>query len=156
MISVLLTVAFVLFFIEILIPGGFLAIAGVVLIVIATVLCYEANGLLSATLFLLGSSFGAFVLFLVELQVLSKTRVGKLIRLDHQVKGSSLEAPGDDGLIGKTGLTTTPMNPSGKVRIDGRSYQGKSENGWLPTGTPVQVIRREIFHVIVTKTQSNN
>ena len=46
-------------------------------------------------------------------------------------------------LIGKEGIANTVLRPSGKVIIDGESYDSVSESGFIEKGTAVRVIRFE-------------
>ena len=43
-------------------------------------------------------------------------------------------------MIGKTGIASTDLRPSGKVDIDDETYDAKSEIGFIDKGGKVKVI----------------
>jgi membrane-bound serine protease (ClpP class) len=53
-------------------------------------------------------------------------------------------------LVGKTGMAITILKPSGKVSIEGKTYDAMSEIGYLDSGTQVLVKRYEAGQVYVT------
>lgn len=54
-------------------------------------------------------------------------------------------------LIGKEGTAATVLRLSGKVMIDGETYDGVSEDGFIEKGTPVKVVRFENAQVYVAR-----
>lgn len=56
------------------------------------------------------------------------------------------------GLLGSVGVAETVLRPSGKVRIDGRSYDAVSVHGLLDQGTEVEVERVETNQIYVRST----
>jgi membrane-bound serine protease (ClpP class) len=54
-----------------------------------------------------------------------------------------------DGLVGHEGVAATGLFPSGQVEIDGRRYEARLEMGFAEAGTPVRVVRRTDFNLIV-------
>ncbi|WP_237023386.1 NfeD family protein [Lacunisphaera limnophila] len=65
------------------------------------------------------------------------------------IAGTSGEPVTNDPLIGAVGVTVTPMFPSGEVAIDGRRYEAKLALGHVAAGTPVVVLGREGFALLV-------
>lgn len=61
----------------------------------------------------------------------------------------AVSSPNLTQLIGKAGTAATVLRPSGKVSIEGVSYDGVSEAGFIEKGTPVQVVRFENAQVYV-------
>jgi len=55
------------------------------------------------------------------------------------------------GLIGVEGVAHTVLRPSGKVIINGKLYDAKSEYGFIERGSAVRVIRYETGQVYVVK-----
>ena len=53
--------------------------------------------------------------------------------------GSIAKASTSD-LIGRTGLATTDLRPSGRVEIDGTLYSARSTVGWINEDSPVKVV----------------
>lgn len=52
-------------------------------------------------------------------------------------------------LVGREGIAATGLFPSGQVEIDGRRHEARVEVGTLAAGTPVRVVRRTDFGLIV-------
>jgi len=56
-------------------------------------------------------------------------------------------------LIGRKGIATTVLRPSGKVMIDDEIYDAKSEDGFIDKDTEVVVLRYETGQVYVMKSE---
>lgn len=63
------------------------------------------------------------------------------------------EAAADD-LVGRRGVAMTALRPSGQVEIAGRRYEARIEVGTVPAGSPVVVVRRTDFELVVEKAVS--
>jgi len=44
-------------------------------------------------------------------------------------------------IVGKVGITTTPLRPSGKIEIESKWYDAVSEDGFLNINEPIEVVR---------------
>jgi len=56
-------------------------------------------------------------------------------------------------LVGKTGVATTVLRPSGRVIINDEYYDAKSEDGFIDKGSVVRVIAQESGQVYVVKAE---
>jgi membrane-bound ClpP family serine protease len=145
----LLLIALVLFFLEIVLPGGIIGAIGGLLLLVASVLIYFDHGLMAASLTLIGGLLLGALLFFIEIRMISKSPLGNQFKLMTTIDSAAVaEQPAS--LVGKTGITLTTLAPGGTVRIEGTDYQAASADGLLPRGTPVRVVRRETFKLIVT------
>jgi membrane-bound serine protease (ClpP class) len=151
LITTLTIIAFVLFFFEIFLPGGILAIIGSLLLVAAAYLVGVDYGLVQGGVFLLCSAVLGVFMFFVEMKVMQHTGIGRYLKLDSSIKGISNKAVAEDSLVNKTGVSLTVMNPSGKVSVDNQTYEAASISGLLEKGTEIEVIRVEAFKVVVKK-----
>ena len=61
----------------------------------------------------------------------------------------SFSSPSLEPLVGKKGMASTVLRPSGKVIIDGKIYDGISDKGYIDKGTPIKIIRFENAQVYV-------
>ncbi len=59
------------------------------------------------------------------------------------------EGPGLAVLVGKEGVAETVLRPSGKVRIEGVTYDAHSEGGWIEPGMRIRVLAARTSEVIV-------
>jgi len=53
--------------------------------------------------------------------------------------------------VGAAGTTETPLRPSGRARIDGRTYDVTSDGGFLEAGSAIRVNRIEGLRIVVEK-----
>ena len=56
-----------------------------------------------------------------------------------------------DSLVGKRGVTTTALMPSGQIEIDGRRHEARVAVGMLAAGEAVVVVGRSDFNLIVER-----
>jgi membrane-bound ClpP family serine protease len=52
-------------------------------------------------------------------------------------------------VVGREGRALTPLRPSGHVEIDGRRYDGLAEEGFIPEGSLVRVVRSRSGQLVV-------
>ncbi len=57
-------------------------------------------------------------------------------------------------LVGREGVAATGLFPSGQVEVEGRRYEARVEVGFVDAGTPVRVVRRTDFALIVEANKS--
>lgn len=151
-ISGLVVAAFLLFFFEIFLPGGILAVIGMVLLGGASVVAGSAYGIGVAAVLLAASIVAAVLLFFLEVRLLQSGPFARFFL--HQGSNQSVSnrpVADDDSIVGQQGEVVTRMAPSGKVRLAGRIYVAASESGMLEPGEPVQVVRFDAFKLIVRK-----
>ena len=149
LIVALIVIALVLFFLEIFLPGGILAVVGVGCLLGASYLTYTGYGVVAGVAVLVGSGVVSLIFFFLELQLLKSTRFGKFLRSEGSIQGNSNAPAGDDSLVGKQGTALTTMAPSGRVRIDGRTYEAAAQGGYVAKGTSIEVVRVESFKLII-------
>jgi membrane-bound serine protease (ClpP class) len=54
-----------------------------------------------------------------------------------------------ESLVGREGVAATSLFPSGQIEIDGRRHEARLEVGFVEAGTPIRVVRRTGFGLIV-------
>jgi membrane-bound serine protease (ClpP class) len=52
-------------------------------------------------------------------------------------------------IVGRAGRALTPLHPCGHLEIDGRRYDGLAEEGFIPEGAVVRVVRARSGQLIV-------
>jgi len=57
----------------------------------------------------------------------------------------------EESIIGKEGIAHTVLRPSGKVSVEDKIYDAKSEFGFINKGETIKVIRHETGQIYVTK-----
>lgn len=104
---------------------------------------------------------GAILVGVILIIIFSRTLVPKIARRSRLILTGEQEAaqgfvsgPAKGSLPAKgaQGITLTPMRPSGKVEIEGESYEALVEGGsYLSKGIPVIVLRRSGAHLVVER-----
>jgi len=149
MIAILILAALVLIFFEVLLPGGFLGLLAAGCILAATALAFQDYGAYVGVSVFAGSLLACLALTVIEFKIFAKTRYGKRFFLTSALSGHSNVEPSNDSIVGKTGEALTRLNPSGKVAIDGRTFEAHCQDGYLESGAKVEVVSRDSFKLTV-------
>ena len=149
----LLVIAYVLLLLEAVVPGGVLGIFGFLCLAGAGWLASQEYGLLIGAIVFFGGTIVGIALIFAELHWLSRSRVGSVFFLGKEVSGKSNPAIATEEIIGKTGEASTPLNPSGYVRIEGREYEAFSQDGYFRKGAGLEVTGMDNFRLLVRKKQ---
>jgi len=76
----------------------------------------------------------------------------KFILGDAQRNEEGYVAPRDQReLLGKTGITLTPLRPAGVVKVEGNRVDAVSVGGFIAAGTTVAVVQVEGTRVVVAE-----
>ena len=149
----LLVIAYVLLLLEAVVPGGVLGIFGFLCLAGAGWLASQEYGLLIGAIVFFGGTIVGIALIFAELHWLSRSRVGSIFFLGKEISGKSNPSIASAEIIGKSGEASTPLNPSGYVRIEGHEYEAFSQDGYLPKGTALEVTGMDNFRLLVRKKQ---
>ena len=147
----LIAVALLLFFFEIFIPGGLLAIVALIVLLAACGFAYTEMGPMAAVVTFAVSVVLSLLMFLLELKVLSKSRFGQRLFLKSSLKETSLKPQAGEEVVGKQGRAQTRLNPTGMVEVDGVRYEAFSQSGLLEKGSTIEVVNQDSFRLIVGK-----
>jgi len=152
----LFVVGFVALFIELFVPAaGMIGAAGIICMIIGTVLGYRSFGSTVGTLFLTGTLIGVPAMIVIGLKLFPKTFVGKRLILSfsqQQEEGfTSYTSERYDDLLGKEGEALTMLRPSGMVLIDGRKQSVVTSGELVERGERVRVIKVEGSRVVVRR-----
>ena len=150
LIVALFVVGFLLIAAEVFLPGlilgtiGVLCLAGSVAMVFAN---YGPAAGLAAT-FVVGGL--ALVGFVVWLFVFPRTFIGRKIMLRSSQPPDRM-APEHRRLVGQTGISLTPLRPSGTARIDGKRVDVTALADFVDEGVPVEVVAADGLRVVVRR-----
>ncbi len=134
-----------------LIPGISVAgIASVACFIVGIVLAYKNLGTVAGTWILAGSmvSLGAVLYFFLRSKTLDR------MALKSEIKSKTEPFRGLDVKPGDTGITISRLGPIGRVKINGKTIEGRSENEMIDQNTPIQVVEVGSYNVLVRKIQS--
>ena len=147
----LILAALVLVFFEVILPGGILGVFAGLCIIVATWLAGTQFGGAAAILTFIAATAAVAVLVYIEFKFLARTSLGRSFFLKSVVTGHSNQARAEDSIIGKEGTALTRLNPSGRVAIEGQSYEAYSRDGYIDADTPVRVAAQDNFKLIIQK-----
>ena len=138
--------------VEMLLPTvGLLAGVGVAAMLYSVVLAL--GGDVDAILAMLGSVFIAAIIFALIVKKLPSSKLwNKFVLHDQSTSWRGfVSAQPRTELVGRTGVVTTELRPSGTAEIDGHPVDVVSEGAFLPKGTNVRVVTVEGARVVVRK-----
>ena len=147
----LVAAALVLVFFEVILPGGILGLVAAGCVILATWIAGAQYGAAAAGLTFVGSLLAVALLVFIEFKVLARTSIGSAFFLRSSVSGHSNEAPAEDSVVGKEAIAMTRLNPSGKVAIDGQSYEAYSRDGYIEADQTVRIAGCDNFKLIIEK-----
>jgi membrane-bound ClpP family serine protease len=150
-ILLLFLLGIVLLVLDVFVLGVFLSVAGTIAFLAAIAEAFKIYGV--------GGGLAAFAVgvvllgtaLYVEYVILPKTRFGRKFFLHAEVKGGSQPSADMPALVGREGVTITPLVPTGQIEIDGRRYEAQSLDGHVDRGQRVKVGGSQNFSLTVTK-----
>jgi membrane-bound ClpP family serine protease len=142
--------------IEVFMPGfGIAGISGLVLEAVSIALMLISHGPLAAigltilVLALIG------VVISITLRSATKGRLANspliLQKSETASEGYTATKSDLDVFVGKEGVVTTTLRPTGMIEIDGVKLNVDSDGEFIPKGTPVRVTRADGLRLIVRK-----
>lgn len=146
----LLSVGYVLLFLELFVPGGILGILGGLSIAYG---CYLAFGL--GTLWGLGSLGLSVVVTVGVVAVFLRSRAAqRLVLADAEPKSWKAQNTGLTELVGHQGRTLSALRPAGLAEIDGKRVDVVSDSEFLDAGVSVRVVEVEGNRVVVESVET--
>ena len=149
-IIILILMALVLVAFEIILPGGVLGVIAGLCVIAATILTDMDYGIWIAVAVFIGSGILISLLIIVEFKLLKNTSLGNAFFLKESVTGHT-GPTSDVSLIGKEGMTLTRLNPSGRVTIEGKTYEASSQDGYIETKQEITVVGQDNFKLTIRK-----
>lgn len=154
----LLLLGLILISVEFFIPGGIVGIVGVLMLLGAVGFCYNEYGIMAAGWLLVGCMVGGGLWAYAMFVIVSKTPYGRKLflssasdgRARYGSAGEADEAQAEQ-LIGAQAVALTPMSPTGRIVVDGNTYEASSQSGFLEAGTKVEIVGRTSFGFAVRK-----
>ena len=93
------------------------------------------------------------VLSVVSVVFSLRAKTWQRFSLKQEIRSSSMPDPDGELQIGARGTSVSRLSPMGKVRIDGRLYEAKSQDVYIDPRSDVEVVGFENFSVIVKKVE---
>ena len=155
--AILLILGTILIIVEIFQPGfGFFGIAGIVLVLagMAVRLFMSKRGSLIVQFFvmLICVSVAVCIALIIMLRSLKKGKLSRTGLVQNALAVSEGKTGGTEDfsqLVGKVGVSTSVLRPSGNAVIDGRLYSVVSQSALIEKGKDVEVIDVEGVKITV-------
>lgn len=143
---------------EVFLPtGGLLGVLATIAFASSVVIAFINGGLFVGTLFLVFAAVVLGVVLWLTVRIWPHTPIGKLIIV--QPRSSDEVVPPEyerlKQLIGRHGVATSTMLPSGSVRIDGRSLDAISDGRPIESGQRIKVVAVKGRAVVVRACDAN-
>ena len=91
------------------------------------------------------------LLSLIAVVVSLRAKTWQRFSLQQEIRSSSMPEPEKELQIGARGKSVSRLSPMGKIEIDGRIYEAKSQDVYIDPRSEVEVVGFENFSVIVKK-----
>ncbi len=133
---------------EIFLPGMIAGSIGLICLGAGVVLGFREWGSQGGSMLLMGVTVGLIIGFVVWLRVFPTSSLAKPFVSEGQIGDIGAERP---ELVGKQGLTLTPLRPSGTVVIEDRHVDVVTEGDMVEKDVPVRVVSVEGMRIVVRK-----
>ncbi len=147
----LLIVGSVLLCLEFFLPSfGTLSIMAVLCYAYAIFLAFSDFGLVAGLLISALCVIVAIFAIAMGLKFLPKMKLTKSLSLDtkeSQPENSALE------YVGKSAIALTDMSPTGRVLVDGKTFEAQSELGFIEKESPLVITGGDNFRLTVKKSE---
>ena len=144
---------FILVGIEMAVPGfGFPGISGIICLIAGIVLTAKdvEQGLTITVIVVVILA----IMLTVVMMVLKRVKSPIVLEEKLQQEQGFLNASDLEYLVGKEGITTTDLKPSGKCRVEGVEFDVRSEGNFLKKGTKVRISRIHEKNIMVSSLES--
>ena len=146
---ILLFVGLLLIFIEFFLPGGVLAIAGGVLLILGIIyFAVQSTSGVAVLFFTIGTILLLGILVKFTLWRMRRGHLGKSIFLGTHQEGY-IASHFDPADIGKIGIAINDLKPAGHILVENKRLQAVAKVGYIPKGTNIKIIGGEGAHFIV-------
>ena len=134
---------------EIFVPGGIVGSLGVFALAGAIALGFKAfdgqyGWPIAISIILLGA-----VAVWLWIKFFPHSSIGRKMTVENDLASAKASDPGLQALVGKSGIATSDLRPSGFATVENRRVDVVSEGGMIRRGTAVEVVRVEGSRVIV-------
>lgn len=97
-------------------------------------------------------AIGVVLLLSIVATILSlRAKTWQRLALNNKIESQSNTSPETLVKVGTKGVALSRISPMGKVRIDGKEYEAKSDGTYIDQRSEVEVVGFENFTVVVKK-----
>ncbi len=122
-------------------PGFFIAVPGTVMIILGILLVLGVD--------IFSSPFGLVIAVVLTIAA-SIVTIWIYKRINPDTKSpTTISRDSLEGMEGMVLVKVIPDSLSGKVRVAGQDWSARSEEGIIPVGSKVRVVKSEGVHIVV-------
>jgi membrane-bound serine protease (ClpP class) len=149
---ILFVIGLLLLVLELFLAGGIAGAAGIAAVVASFFMAsdnhaYMGVSILIAVMISLGGAFVMMKFFKKKMVAFQKV----ILTDSMKTEAGYVSNRNRIELVGKEGISTTPLRPSGTISIEGEYIDVVTEGSYLPEGAHVKVVKTEGSRVVVRK-----
>jgi membrane-bound serine protease (ClpP class) len=151
-IVILIVAGLMLIAVDFYLPGFVLGSVGVVLMLVAVMICFNITNSLNKAimLFCLEVALGIGAGY-ASIKYFPKTSAGKKMILAATQTGASAQPSRESDWIGREGVAQTVLRPAGVAMIDGKRLDAVAESGMIESGSPIKIVAVHENRLVVKK-----
>ena len=152
-IPALILLGLILLAVDFYLPGFVLGTIGVILMLVAAVICYQQSQSIYGTVgLLIGEGIISFIVCAAAIKYVPKTAFGRKMILSHDQTGQHAQGTEhNQQLVGQQGVAQTVLRPAGMAVLDGKRQDVVAESGMIEPGSQVQVVAVDQNRIVVRK-----
>ena len=141
-----LALGYVLFIVELVVPGGILGILGFLSVAYGCYIAFDLGPAWGA-----GSIVGSLAVFGAAVYFMLKSKAGQHMMLEDEKEGSQWKSADQSlsELLGAEGVAATLLRPAGTAHFGERRIDVVSDSEFLTAGTRLRVVEVEGSRVVV-------
>jgi membrane-bound serine protease (ClpP class) len=147
-------VGLLLIAIDFYLPGFVLGTCGIVLMIVATVICAMHHSLTVTLALACAEIVAGFVAGWLSITYFPKTKYGQKMMLDKTLKDAQASQNASSDLVGCEGIAQTVLRPSGTALINGKRLDVLAESAMIATGSAVRVVSVKGTRIIVRQIEA--
>ncbi len=141
-------VALICLYLEFFLPGGILALCALCCMIAGTTLFFwQANEPWMGALYLALLIVAAVAVSFLALKLIRRSKDSFCLHMDQEGFSSGSESLKE--LMGKEGVVSTELKPSGHIRIEGQIYQAVSQGDFIIKDSKIEVVSTRGSYLIV-------
>jgi membrane-bound serine protease (ClpP class) len=143
----------ILIAVDFFLPGFVLASIGVLLMIVATVICGLHHSLTITLTLICAELLIAGLAGWLSLKYFPRTKVGQRMILHETLQAAHTSPGANTELVGHEGVAQTVLRPAGIGRVDGKRLDVVAESDMIDRGSPIKVVAVEGNRIVVRAIQ---
>jgi membrane-bound serine protease (ClpP class) len=147
-------VGLMLIAIDFYLPSFVLGTCGVLLMIVATVICGMHHSLTTTLVLVCAEIVAGFVAAWLSITYFPKTKYGQKLILNKTLEGAQSSQNASRDLVGCEGVAQTMLRPSGTALINGKRLDVLAESAMIAPGSTIRVVSVEGTNIVVRKIEA--